>query len=142
MVFVMPLMLLTTSDVLSRSVLNKPLPGVIEMSEYMLAITILLGASFTQQVKGHVSIDFLTSHLRPRPRETIAIFTTLLTLLIVTIVVWQGFALGTQETGVSDMLRIPKKPFKFLVGVGGLLLWTQLLVDLIDTIVKVARGRS
>jgi hypothetical protein len=62
-----------------------------------------------------------------------------LSLFIVTILVWQGFKLGIEETGVTDQLRVPRAPFKMLVGIGGSLLWLQLLFDFIDSIVKVAR---
>ncbi len=53
-------MLITTGDVITRSFFNKPIPGTLELSEYMLSIIILLGAAYTQQVKGHVGVDFLT----------------------------------------------------------------------------------
>ena len=61
MVFVLPLMLITTADVVGRGFFNKPIAGTFELSEYMLAVIILLGAAYTQQVKGHVAVDFLTS---------------------------------------------------------------------------------
>ena len=47
--------------------------------------------------------------------------------------------LGIQETAVTDQLRIPKAPFKMLVGIGGTLLWLQLLFDLVDNIAKIRR---
>lgn len=133
---VLPLMFLTVADVFSRDFANKPIPGVFELSEYMLSVIILLGAAYTQQVKGHVSVDFLTSRFSMRARRIIEGLTTLLSLCVVTLVVWQGFALSFQETGVSDMLRIPKAPFMILVGVGGLFLWLELLFDLIESIVR------
>ena len=64
MVFVIPLMLITTGDVIGRGFFNKPIAGTFELSEYMLAIIILLGAAYTQQVKGHVAVDFLTSQIQ------------------------------------------------------------------------------
>lgn len=139
MVFILPLMLMTTADVLSRSFLNKPLPGVVELSEYMLALVILLGAAYTQQVKGHVHVDFLTAHMRARTQSILSMVTNLLCLAIVTVVVWQGYVLGLGEKSVSDMLRIPRAPFKFLVGIGGSLLWLELLIDFVDSIRTVAR---
>ena len=140
MVLILPLILMTTADVLSRSFLNKPLPGVVELSEYMLALIILLGTAYTQKVKGHVHVDFLTSHMGARTQSILSMVTTLLCLAIVTVVVWQGYVLGLEETSVSDMLRIPRAPFKFLVGIGGSLLWLELLIDFVDSIMKVAKG--
>ena len=133
---VLPLMFLTVADVISRDFFNKPIPGVFELSEYMLCVIILLGAAYTQQVKGHVSVDFLTSRFPLKARRTIEVLTTLLCLFMVTLVVWQGFVVGLEETGVSDMLRIPKGPFMILVGAGGMLLWLELLIGLIESIAR------
>ena len=71
MVFVIPLMLLTTADVISRLSGASPYAGTFELSEYLLAIVILLGAAYTQQVKGHVGVDFLTKRFGPRLRVLI-----------------------------------------------------------------------
>ena len=133
-------MFLTVADVISRDFFNKPIPGVFELSEYMLCVIILLGAAYTQQVKGHVFVDFLTSRFPPKARTTIELLTTLLSLLVVTLIVWQGLVVGLEETGVSDMLRIPKAPFMVLVGAGGMLLWLELLIGLIESIGR-ASGR-
>jgi len=138
MFFIIPLMLLTTFDVIGRKFF-KPIPGAFEISEYILAIFILLGAAYTQQVKGHVGIDFITSRLSPQLRRVCEIFTTLLGLFIITLVIWQGWLEGIRERTVSDMLRIPQYPFRLLVAVGGLLLWLELLIDLFSSIEKLVR---
>ena len=140
MIFVIPLMLITTGDVIGRGFFNKPIAGTFELSEYMLAIIILLGAAYTQQVKGHVAVDFLTSHFKEKSRLICQVLTLFLSLFIVSILVWQGFKLGIEETGVTDQLRIPRAPFKMLVGIGGALLWLQIFLDFIDSIVRL-KGR-
>ncbi|HBE44216.1 MAG TPA: TRAP transporter small permease [Deltaproteobacteria bacterium] len=136
MIFVIPLMLITAGDVIGRSFFNKPIAGTFELSEYMLAIIILLGTAYTQQVKGHVAVDFLTSHFNKKTRLICQFITLFLSLLIVTIVVWQGLNLGIEEKGVTDQLRIPRAPFKILVGIGGLFLWFQIFFDLIDVTIN------
>jgi len=139
MVFVLPLMLITTADVVGRGFFNKPIAGTFELSEYMLAVIILLGAAYTQQVKGHVAVDFLTSKFSNKTQALCQTLVLFLSLFIVTILVWQGFMLGIEEKGVTDQLRVPRAPFKMLVGIGGCLLWLQLFFDFIDSITKVVR---
>jgi len=134
MIFIIPLMLLTSADVVGRNFFNKPLPGTFELSEFMLAVVILLGAAYTQQEKGHVSVDFILSRFGPRMQKVFQVLTFVLSLLIIAIVVWQGIILGIEETEVTDQLRIPKGPFKVLVGLGGGLLWLELFFDLIDSL--------
>ena len=141
MAMIIPLMLLTFADVMLRGFFNKPIPGTFEISQYMLAVFILLGAAYTQQVKGHVGVDFVTSRLSPRLRAVCEIITTLLSLFIIAIVVWQGWVEGITEKAVSDQLRIPQYPFRVLVAVGGFLLWLELLIDLFGSFGKL-RGNA
>jgi TRAP-type C4-dicarboxylate transport system permease small subunit len=141
MFLAIPLMLLTVGDVMGRSFFNKPIPGTFELSEYMLAVIVLLGAAYTQQVKGHVGVDFLTSRYAPRTQAVFQAVTTLAGLAIIAILVWQGYLEGIHERAVSDQLRVPQWPFKLLVAVGGLLLWLELLLDFISSVLKIA-GRQ
>ncbi len=141
MFFAIPLMLITTVDAIGRDLFDRPLPGTIELSEYMLSIIILLGAAYTQQVKGHVGVDFLTKRFSARTKSIIAIITTLASMFVITIVIWQGFIEGINEKTVSDMLRVPQRPFRLLVFVGGILLWFEFLVDLITHIQVIFRSK-
>lgn len=142
MFMAVPLMLLTTADVISRGFFNKPIPGVMESSEYMLAVIILLGAAYTQQVKGHVWVDFITSRLPQRAQNVLRIITDLASLFIIALVVCMGYIEAVEEKAVSDMLRIPQWPFKMLVAVGCFLLWLELLVDLVDSVAKLVRRET
>jgi TRAP-type C4-dicarboxylate transport system permease small subunit len=142
MSLIIPLMLLTTGDIIGRKFFSKTIPGTFEISEYILATFILLGAAYTQQVKGHVGVDFLTSRLSPRVRNVCEIITTLISLFIIAIVIWQGWLEGIRERTVSDMLRIPQYPFRLLVAVGGFLLWLELLINFFNSIGKLKRSEG
>ncbi len=132
----LPMMVLTTSDVIGRKFFATTIPGTFELSEYLLAVVILLGAAFTQQVKGHVGVTFLTSKLSRRLQTFSQIFTLCLSCFIIVILIWQGWIEGIRERTVSDMLRIPQYPFRLLVPIGGFFLLLELLIDLIDSIAK------
>ncbi|MCX7966237.1 MAG: TRAP transporter small permease [Syntrophorhabdaceae bacterium] len=142
MFFAIPLMLITTIDAIGRDLFDKPLPGTIELSEYMLSIIILLGAAYTQQVKGHVGVDFLTKRFSGKTKSVLEVITTLASMCIISIVIWQGFLEGINEKTVSDMLRVPQRPFRLLVSIGGILLWLELLVDLINNFQILFGGRT
>ncbi len=140
MCLLVPLMLLTTGDVVGRKFFAKTIPGAFEISQYLLAVFILLGLAYTQQVKGHVGVDFLISRFSTRGRALCEILTTLLSLFIIAILVWEGWVEGIKEKTVSDMLRIPQYPFRLLVSIGGFLLWLELLIGLFESAMKLKRG--
>lgn len=139
MFLLIPLMLLTSAEVVGRGLWSRPIPGTMEISSYLLSIFILLGLAYTQQVKGHVRVNMLTSRLPERLRLGLEIFTTLLSILIVGIMCWQGWVIGMEERSVSDMLRIPQRPFRLLVAVAALLLLLELTIDLIEAARRLAR---
>jgi len=140
-VFLIPLMIITAVDVVGRDVFNHPIPGTVELSQYMLAVFILLGLAYTHQVKAHVAVSIFTSHLNDRGQLIVNIITTLLCLLISFIIAWQGWVVGIEERAVSDMLRVPQYPFRLLVALAAFLLCLELLIDLGDSLKKLV-GRA
>ena len=140
MLLIIPLMLLTSADVIGRVAWARPIPGIVELSSYMLDVFILLGLAYTQQVKGHVRVSMLTSRLPQRAQIFLEIVVTLLSLFIIALLAWQGLVVGMEETAVSDMLRIPQRPFKLLVGIAGFLLCLELVVDLATAFAAVRRS--
>jgi len=140
-VFLIPLMIITAVDVVGRDVFNHPIPGTVELSQYMLAVFILLGLAYTHQVKAHVAVSIFTSHLNDRGQLILNIITTLLCLFISFIIAWQGWVVGIEERAVSDMLRVPQYPFRLLVALAAFLLCLELLIDFGDSLKKLV-GRA
>lgn len=136
MFMLVPMMFLTTIDVIGRAFFARPVQGAVELSEYMLAVIILLGLAYTQQVKGHPRVTLIVSRLPLRLQALLEVIMNLLGMFIILIVIWQGYLLATgrMSTIVSEVLRIPQLPFRVLVSVGAGLLFLELLVDLITAL--------
>jgi TRAP-type C4-dicarboxylate transport system permease small subunit len=141
-VFLIPLMIITAVDVVGRDVFNHPIPGTVELSQYMLAVFILLGFAYTHQVKAHVAVSIITSRLSQNAQFILNIITTLIGLFIFSILAWQGLVVGVEERTVSDMLRIPQYPFRILVAVAAFSVCLELLVDVEETVNKLVRRSS
>ena len=140
--FLIPLMLITAADVVGRDVFNHPIPGVIELSQYLLAVSILLGLAYTQQIKGHVGVSVLISRLSTRAQIIMSLFGTLVGLFLFILLAWQGLVIGLEEKTVSDMLRVPQYPFRLLVAVAAFFTFLELLIDLGSSIQKLGRMES
>src|SRR4030042_3453136 len=87
--FLIPFMVITAVDVVSRDIFNHPIPGTVELSQYMLAIFVLLGLAYTQQMKAHVAVSIFTSRLPHRAHLILNIITTLLCVFISCVLIWQ-----------------------------------------------------
>ncbi|NLX90921.1 MAG: TRAP transporter small permease [Firmicutes bacterium] len=138
MFMLIPMMLLTTTDILARTFFTRPIPGAVELSEYMLVVVILMGLAYTHQVKGHPTITLVVSRFPLKVRLVLEILVSLLGMFIIFIVIWQGWVLATGRMAavVSDVLRIPQLPFRLLVSAGAILLFLELLVELIAAAAK------
>ena len=140
MFLLIPMMLLTTADVIGRSYFRWPITGTYELSSYLLAVFILLGVAYTYQVGGHVRVTMFVSKLPDRIAIGVSIITTLLSLFIVAVLAWQGWVLGWEEKTVSEQLRIPELPFRLLVFLAAVSLWIELLIDLVIKTTQFLRG--
>jgi len=140
--FLIPLMLLTTAEVIGRSLFNRPIAGAVELSEYLLSIFILMGLAYAQQVKAHVNVTMFISRLSYQVQVILNLLTTVIGLLIFVILAWQGFVVGIEERTVSDMLRVPQTPFRLLVSVAAFLTCLELLIDLGEAVKKLGRRSS
>ena len=141
-VFLIPLMIITAVDVVGRDVFNHPIPGTVELSQYMLAVFILLGFAYAHQVKAHVAVSIITSRLSQNAQLILNIITTLIGLFIFSILAWQGLVVGVEERTVSDMLRVPQYPFRVLVAVAAFSVCLELLVDVEETVNRLLRRSS
>jgi TRAP-type C4-dicarboxylate transport system permease small subunit len=140
--FLIPLMIITAGDVVSRDVFNHPISGTVELSQYMLAVFLLLGLAYAQQIKAHVAVSLITSRLPRYAQLILSIIATLLSLSISGILVWQGWVIGIAEKTVSDMLRVPQYPFRLIVAVAAFLMCLELVVDLGDSLTKLVGKAS
>jgi TRAP-type C4-dicarboxylate transport system permease small subunit len=136
------LMLLTAADVLGRDLLGRPVPGAVELSQYLLAVFILLGLAYTQQLKGHVNVSLLTSRLSLSGQLLLKLISSVLGLALFGLLAWQGWVVGLEERTVSDLLRIPQLPFRILVAVAGFLVCLELLIDAGEGLEKLVRRSS
>ena len=140
MFILIPMMLLTTGEVVGRAVWSRPIPGSMELSSYMLAIFVLLGIAYTHQVGGQVRVTMLVSRLPEKAALVLKVLTTLISLFIIGVMAWQGWVVAMEEKTVSDMLRVPQFPFRLLVSVAGFFLFLELLLDLFEAVQKLIRS--
>jgi TRAP-type mannitol/chloroaromatic compound transport system permease small subunit len=142
---ILVLMVLTVGDVLGRGFLNMPIQGAYELSQLLLAVFVLLGMAYTQQVEGHVRITFLFSRLPLRLQPYLESITTLLTLSLLVVVTWQswGYIFQSYHSGlVTSVLRIPVWPFTLLLIVGAGTLCLEFIITLVNCVKRIVGGKT
>jgi TRAP-type C4-dicarboxylate transport system permease small subunit len=145
MFILLGMMFLTVGDVLGRNFLNMPIAGTFELSKFMLAIFVLLGIAYTQQVEGNIKITILFSLLPFGVRLYLNSITTFLSLVFFIIIAWQGWEVTLHQYKVgltSDLLKVPVWPFMGLVFVGAVLVCLELAIQLETCVRNMVKGKA
>jgi C4-dicarboxylate transporter DctM subunit len=123
--------LIVTYEIIMRSVFRAPTMWVMEISIILCIASVFLGLGYTEKDKAHINVDLVTSRLCRRDRMMVEFFISLLGILYILIMVWEGskIAIGSLvvwETGPT-VLRIPVFIPRVLVPIGGILLLLELV---------------
>lgn len=137
------MVLLVTTHVLSRAVLNKPLVGTVELEELMLVVMIFCGIAYTQTTRNHISVDFITSRLPEPIQNMLSTATSLITSLFLMLLAWQSLTFSfihfDNGTATHD-LRIPIFWVLWIVSAGFCLFSLSIFVEFLksarDTILR------
>ena len=127
------IMVLVTIDVIGRALLNKPLVGVLEISEFFLAGAVLLGLAHTEYLGGHVNVELFYDRLSPQRKNILRIFYSLVGIGLYGVIAWQSGRLAIElmkANLTSDVLKIPAWPFRAFVPVGAFLVVLVFFVKL------------
>jgi TRAP-type C4-dicarboxylate transport system permease small subunit len=139
MFFILLMMLLTTAHVTGRYFLSLPIPGLVELSSYMLVSMIFLCVPYTGMMHRHITIDILAGRWSKRLEAIIQLVVYGLCFGIAVIAAWQSFIRGFYIMGqhqVSTILSIPNAPFVFVVGLGWALYCFVTLLNIASSIKK------
>ena len=130
-------MSITVVEVLSRKLLNAPLPGVIDIFDLGMAAVAFLGASQCQRLGGHVRMELVVRRLSGRPLWCLESLTALLALCFIVAVSIASFDAVARAYRVSDStmdLLLPVWPAKLLVSIALTVLSGRLALQFIDSL--------
>ncbi len=142
--WVLVMMFLTTLDVGGRYFFSTPIPGAMEMSEFILAIFGVLGLAYTHGAGANVKVTMLTGKLPVRAASLLELITGLLSFQIVSMLVWYGVVMGIDEfkSGTTtDTLAIPIFPLYLLLSAGVFLLALEILMTIIAAATAMTTGK-
>lgn len=136
------MMFLIVIDVLLRYFLNRPLKGVFELIEFMVAIVVCLGMAYTGVQKGHVAVELVVSRFSPRVQALIDSFNYLVSTILFLLISWKSvvYAKVLWVSGLtSAILYVPVYPFVFVLGLCSGLLGLVFLLHFIDSISRMIK---
>ena len=131
------LMLLTfvmVAGVILRYFFNRPIPGVLEIIEYMMVTILTLGLAYTAVAKRNIIIDILITHLPSGVRAGFVRVASIVSLGFFALVTCASVLYAQSQydvKAVSSILHLPRWPFASVVAFGCFLLTVVLVGDVI-----------
>lgn len=134
MVIFMAMVCLTFVNVLLRYIFNTPLIGSMEVLEIMMAVVVFTGIAWVQLSKAHVTMDLVTSKLKPKPKLIFEGISNFLVIVLLIILIWRSGLVAVYETKETGILDIPLRYPAMLVPFGCILLVLVFIRDYLRNI--------
>jgi TRAP-type C4-dicarboxylate transport system permease small subunit len=102
---------------MSRTLLARPLPGTVELTELAVVVLVYLGLPRAENEDAHIAADLLYVRLKPRSQVVMRIFASAISLIVVAVMTWRLFVFARQmDAGgyTTGVLRIPLYPVAML----------------------------
>ncbi|MCB2225884.1 MAG: TRAP transporter large permease subunit [Desulfarculaceae bacterium] len=118
------------TDVCMRYLLNYPIPGTVELTEFVLPLVVFLSVAYAAVEQRHVGIDLFYEHLGPRARAIVNVFTSTLSVYILSVITWRLFVYGMEQYAsgeAGDILGLPHWP-AIMIGVLGCVILVLVLI--------------
>ncbi|MDD4635417.1 MAG: TRAP transporter small permease [Dehalococcoidales bacterium] len=136
------MLVLTVADVIAIKVFSSPIPGTIELVSFLSVVVIAFALAYTQQLKGHIQVDFFVTRLPHIIRDFFGALVSAIGIVLFALLAWRSFeyAQVLQLTGeVSMTQRIPFYPFVYAIAVCCIPVCLQLLIELINYISRMVK---
>ena len=114
-VFIGVLALLGAADIFGTSVLGKPVPSALELSEAGLVVIVFMGLAQAQRRRAHITVDIVSGRLRGRLRRLSDALALLAAVAFFGFVAWRG-GLAAWQSILIDERSMGQSPFPIWPG--------------------------
>lgn len=136
------MMVLTGVDVMMRYFLNRPITGSMELTEFLMSLTIGFGLAYCAFKKGHIRVDLVLIYVPDKVQKILDIIAYVVSFGFYCLIVWQTFenGLSTMQSKItSASLLIPVFPFIFLLTIAMAILTLVFLKNIFEHIAEVIK---
>lgn len=127
------MMFLTAADVGCRYFLNSPIPGALELAEFLMAIIVPFSIAYCALQKSHVAVELIVDHFPKKVQKFCNFIITIPTIAFILLIGWQNylnvFDVYDQKL-TSAVLKIPAYPFAIPLAIGSFVFAFIMIVHL------------
>jgi TRAP-type C4-dicarboxylate transport system permease small subunit len=122
---------------------GRPMAAAYDYVGFVLALTVSLSLAHCAAEKGHTQVEMLVERFPRRVRALVDSFCGLLSLALFTVITWQCLSLAgdMRRSGEVSMTALaPFYPYIYGMAFGFVLLCLVVLLELLDSLGKAAKG--
>jgi TRAP-type C4-dicarboxylate transport system permease small subunit len=131
--------IITTIDVLGAKLFQKPVLIAFDLVSLLGLLAVAPAIAWIQTIRGHIEVEIVVSHLKPRAQVIIQRIITFMGMLLFIVMTWQmiDYALTVQKTNrVTGMAEIPFFPFAYFTALCFLMVAVVLLAQFLKLVTK------
>ena len=131
---ILAVMFIGVLQVFGRKLINLPVPGYVDIVEFVMTVFAFISIAYTQRLGGHVRMEIIIRRFRGRALWIVEFLGTLTIIVIVAILAWFGYEhfLRAWTIGGSTIdIEIPLWPSKLLVPIAFAVLLVRLFIQLL-----------
>jgi TRAP-type C4-dicarboxylate transport system permease small subunit len=136
------MMFLTFFDVGGRFILNKPINGSLEITEYLMVFLVSFGLGYCALKNGHIRVDLIMQYTSRKANLWFDVFAYGVSCIFYIFICWQAWLYALSKVAskmTSSVLLIPVYPFVFALSVGAAFLVLVLLRDFLKSVEEVSK---
>ena len=130
---ILAVMFIGVFQVFGRKLINLPVPGYVDVIEFVMTVFAFISIAYTQRLGGHVRMEIILKRFRGRTLWVVEAFGTLTVIVIVAILAWFGYEHFLRAWNIGDStidVEIPLWPSKLLVPAAFAVLLVRLVIQL------------
>ena len=131
---ILAVMFIGVFQVFGRKLINLPVPGYVDVVEFVMTVFAFISIAYTQRLGGHVRMEIIIKKFRGRGLWIVESLGTLTIIGIVAILAWFGYEHFLRAWTIGDStidIEIPLWPSKLLVPVAFAVLLVRLFIQLL-----------
>jgi len=131
--FVVIMVVILAFQILTRQLFGSSFLWTADVARYLMIWVIFLGASFSFQYGGHVSINLLTEKLSIKYKKLLHLIVSILCIIFLVMLLIKGIELiGLTMTQISTNINIPMAYVYFIIPFSALLQ----IINIIDVTIR------
>ena len=139
---ILAVMFIGVFQVFGRKLLNLPIPGYVDIIEFVMTVFAFISIAYTQRLGGHVRMEIILKRLHGRSLWVVEVLGTITVIGIIAILGWFGYEHFLRAWSIGDSsidVQIPLWPSKLLVPIAFAILLVRLFIQFLGFLRLAAR---